>query len=124
MEVTQPEADMVMAASPQVTIAAQVPPTGDRNAGNQGPSPKYSGFDKALQKLGHVMYDPETIKRELKVQGKMDPMDAFAQNNFKDFVINVQEIKVYLAVFAAQSTATMVHTPGAYYFTNQGTAAY
>ena len=39
-------------------------------------------------------------------------------------MINVQEIKVYLAVFAAQSTATMVHTPGAYYSTNQGTAAY
>ncbi len=70
------------------------------------------------------MYDPETIERELKVQGTMDPTDAFAQNNFKDFVINVQEIKVYLAVFAAQSTAKMVHTPGAYYSTNQGTAAY
>jgi hypothetical protein len=59
------------------------------------------------------MYDPETIEREIKVQGTMDPTDAFAQNNFKDFVINVQEIKTYLTVFAARSTATMVHTPGA-----------
>jgi hypothetical protein len=78
VEVTQPEADMVMAISPQVTNAAQVPPTGDRNAGNQGPSPKYSGFNTALKKLGHIMYDPKTIERELKVQGTMDPMDAFA----------------------------------------------
>ncbi len=44
VKVTQPEADMVMATSPQVTNAAQVPPTGDRNAG-KGPSPEYLGFD-------------------------------------------------------------------------------
>ncbi len=39
-------------------------------------------------------------------------------------MVNVQEVKVYLAIFAAQSTVTMVHTPGAYYSTNPGTAAY
>ncbi len=52
VEVTQPEADIVTAASPKVTNKAQVPPTGDRNAGNQGPSPEYSGFNTALKNWG------------------------------------------------------------------------
>ncbi len=43
-EVTQPEADMVMAASPQVTNAAQVPPTGDRNAGKPRTITRVLGF--------------------------------------------------------------------------------
>ena len=74
VQITQPEAEMAAAAPSQATNAVQLPPAVGGNAGNQGQS-EYSGFNTALKKLWHGMYDPDTIERELKVQGTMDSMD-------------------------------------------------
>ena len=72
----------------------------------------YSGINSNLQKLGHTMYDPATIKAELSVQLKGTPGDLASWTAFRNFVVNVQQFRVYLAMLGGQLPVSMIHTPG------------
>jgi hypothetical protein len=85
----------------------------------------YSGIDAALRTLGHTMYDLGAINAELKIQSGMNPADAESQLAFRDFAVNVQKFRVYLAMLGGQpSYVSMIHTPGVYYSINALTSAY
>jgi hypothetical protein len=84
----------------------------------------YSGIDSALKHLGHTMYAPARISAELGVQSGVTPGDAMSRAAFRDFVVNVQQLRVYLAMLGGQAHVTMIHTPGIYYSIAPSTSAY
>jgi hypothetical protein len=84
----------------------------------------YSGLEAALARLGHTMYDAEMIRAELGVQRGVNPGDAASRAAFRDFVLNVQHLCVYLAMLGGQTHVTMIHTPGVYYSISPSTSAY
>ena len=61
------------------------------------------------------MYDPATIQAELVVQLRGTPGDLSNRTSFREFVVNVQEFRVYLAMLGNQTHVSMIHTPGVYY---------
>jgi hypothetical protein len=84
----------------------------------------YSGIDSALQQLGHTMYDPATINAELCVQSGVNLGNAASWTAFRDFVVNIQQFQVYLAMLGGQPHVSMIHTPGVYYSIASSTSAY
>ncbi len=71
----------------------------------------YSGIDSVLQKLGGKMYDPASIQAELAVQLRGTPGDLANRTSFREFAVNVQEFRVYLAMLGNQTHVSMIHTP-------------
>jgi hypothetical protein len=119
------------AAMPPIGIVPQVqmppPPQqwGGGNVGGLAPGgADYSGIKVALQRLRHTMYDPATIDAELGVQSAVVPGDSTSCAGFRDFVANVQQLWVYLAMLRGQAHVTMIHTPGVYYSIKSLTSAY
>jgi hypothetical protein len=86
----------------------------------------YSGIDSVIQKLGGKMYDPASIQAELAVQlrGPGTPGDLANRTSFREFVVNVQEFRVYLAMLGNQTHVSMIHTPGVYYSLASATSTY
>jgi hypothetical protein len=84
----------------------------------------YSGLETALKTLGHTLYSEETIDAELAVQSGVNPGDPASRAAFRDFVVNVQQVRVYLAMLGGQSYVTRIHTPGVYYSIAQSTNTY
>ena len=84
----------------------------------------YSGINSVLRKLGHTMYDPATIEAELSVQLRGTPGDLANQTAFRNFVVNVQQFRVYLAMLGGQTHIPMIHTPGVYYSIASATSTY
>ncbi len=84
----------------------------------------YSGIDSVIQKLGGRMYDPATIQAELTVQLRGTPGDLANRTSFREFVVNVQEFRVYLAMLGNQTHVSMIHTPGVYYSLASPTSTY
>ena len=84
----------------------------------------YSGIGSVLKKLGHTMYDAVTLEAELAVQRGVTPGEATSRQAFKDFVVNVQQFRGYLAMLGGKHVVTMLHTPGAYYSISSATRAY
>jgi hypothetical protein len=70
------------------------------------------------------MYDPETIEAELSVQLRGTPGDMANRTAFRDFVVNVQQFRVYLAMLGCQTHVSMIHTPGVYYSITSATSTY
>ncbi len=72
------------------------------------------------------MYDTNNIEAELAVQQGVGvtPGDATSRQTFKEFVVNVQQFRGYLAMLGGKHMVTMLHTPGVYYSINQSTRAY
>jgi hypothetical protein len=70
------------------------------------------------------MYDPANLEAELAVQRGVTPGDVASRQGFKDFVINVQQIRGYLAMLGGKHNVTMLHTPGAYYSISSATRVY
>ena len=75
----------------------------------------YSGIDSVLKKLGHTMYDPATIDAELAVQSGVNPIEPASRRVFRDFVVNVPQFRVYLAMLGGQQHVSIIHIPGVYY---------
>ena len=94
--------------------------------GGQQPTrdPAYSGIDSVIQKLGRRMYDLVTIQAELAVQLRGTPGDLANRTSFREFVVNVQEFRVYLAMLGNQTHVSMIHTPGVYYSLMSATSTY
>jgi hypothetical protein len=84
----------------------------------------YSGIDAALCTLGHTMYDPGAIDAELAIQSGINPADAASRSAFRDFAVNVQKFRVYIAMLGGQPYVSMIHTPGVYYSIDALTSAY
>ena len=74
-----------------------------------------------LRTLGHTMYDTNNIEAKLAIQRGVTPGDATSRQTFKDFVVNVQQFRGYLAMLGGKHVVTMLHTPGVYYSINQST---
>jgi hypothetical protein len=70
------------------------------------------------------MYNAEMIRAELGVQRGVNPGDAASRAAFRDFIVNVQHLRVYLAMLGGQAHVTMIHTPGVYYSISPSTSAY
>jgi len=70
------------------------------------------------------MYDPGTLEAELAIQRGVNPGDASSRQAFKDFVVNVQQFRGYLAMLGGKHVVTMLHTPGVYYSINPSTRTY
>ena len=70
------------------------------------------------------MYDPVTLEAELAIQRGVTPGEATSRQAFKDFVVNVQHFRRYLAMLGGKHVVTMLHTPGAYYSISSATRAY
>ena len=72
------------------------------------------------------MYDPASIQAELAVQlrGLGTPGDLATWTSFREFVVNVQEFRVYLAMLGNQTHVSMIHTPGVYYSLASATSTY
>jgi hypothetical protein len=107
-------------AAPAVGGGMNPPPPPPQQAGAAGlggaqqppGDAAYSGIDSVHRKLGHTMYDPATIKAELSVQLRGTPGDLANRTAFHDFVVNVQQFWVYLAMLGGQTHISMIHTPG------------
>jgi hypothetical protein len=84
----------------------------------------YSGIDSALKHLGHTVYAPARISAELGMQRGVTLGNATSHAAFRDFVVNIQQLHVYLAMLGEQVHVTMIHTPGAYYCIAPSTSAY
>ena len=84
----------------------------------------YSGIGSVLRTLGHTMYDPGNLKAELAVQKEVTPGDTASRQTFKDFVVNVQQFRGYLAMLGGKHAVTILHTPGVYYLISTFTKAY
>jgi hypothetical protein len=61
------------------------------------------------------MYGPATIDAELGVQSAVIPGDSTLRTGFHNFMANVQQLRIYLAMLGGQLHVTMIHTPGVYY---------
>jgi hypothetical protein len=70
------------------------------------------------------MYNAEMIRAELGVQRGVNPGDAASRAAFRDFIVNVQHLRVYLAMLGGQAHVTMIHTSGVYYSISPSTSAY
>jgi hypothetical protein len=70
------------------------------------------------------MYDPASIQAELAVQLRGTPGDPTNRTSFREFVVNVQEFRVYLAMLGTQTHVSMIHTPGVYYSLASATSTY
>jgi hypothetical protein len=70
------------------------------------------------------MYDPASIQAELAVQLRGTPGDLANRMSFHEFVVNVQEFRVYLAMLGNQTHVYMIHTPGVYYSLASATSTY
>jgi len=70
------------------------------------------------------MYDPDTLKAELAVQRNVTPGDLASRQTFRDFVVNVQQFRGYLAMLGSKHVVTMLHTPGVYYSISTSTKTY
>jgi hypothetical protein len=70
------------------------------------------------------MYDPVTIQAELAIQLRGTPGNLANQTSFREFVVNVQEFRVYLAMLGSQTHVSMIHTPGVYYSLASATSTY
>ncbi len=93
-------------------VAQAQPPGGAAGIGNPPQVPtEYSDLAAALCCLGHSMYDPGTIAAELRLQSKIDGNQA-KRAAFRNFSVNYNQLQVYLALAGAQTTVTMIHTPG------------
>ena len=68
-----------------------------------------------LKKLGHTMYDPATIDAELAVQSGVNSIEPASRRVFRDFVVNVPQFRVYLAMLGGQQHVSIIHIPGVYY---------
>jgi hypothetical protein len=97
---------------------------GTRGGTLPGGDESYSGIGSVLQKLGHTMYDHGTLEAELAIQRGVNPGDASSCQSFKDFVVNVQQFRGYLAILGGKHVVTMLHTPGVYYSINPATRTY
>ena len=84
----------------------------------------YSGINSVLQKLGGKMYNPASIQAELAMQLRGTPGDLANRTSFREFVVNVQEFRVYLAMLGNQTHVSMIHTPSMYYFLVSATSTY
>jgi hypothetical protein len=71
-----------------------------------------------------MMYDPATIDAEFRVQRAAVLGDSTSCAGFCNFVANVQQLRVYLAMLGGQAHMTMIHTPGVYYSIKLLTSAY
>ena len=102
------------------------PPQQAGMGGGQQPTREaaYSGIDSVLQKLGGKMYNPASIQAELAVQLRGTPGDPTNRTSFREFVVNVQEFWVYLAMLGNQTHVSMIHTPGVYYSLASATSTY
>ena len=89
-----------------------------------GEEAAYSGIDSVLQKLGGKMYDPASIQAELALQLRGTPGDPTNRTSFREFVVNVQDFRVYLAMLGNQTHVSMIHTPGVYYSLASATSTY
>jgi hypothetical protein len=89
---------------------------GVNGGGQQAPGiVAYSRIDSALHQSGHTMYDPVTNNAKLSVQSGVNPGDVASQMGFQDFVVNIQQFSIYLAMLRGQPYVSMIHTPGVYY---------
>ena len=70
------------------------------------------------------MYDPATIQAELDLQLRGTPGDLANRTSFREFVVNVQEFRVYLAMLGSQTQVSMIHAPGVYYSLASTTSTY
>jgi hypothetical protein len=70
------------------------------------------------------MYDPASIQAELAVQLRGTPGDPTNRTSFREFVVNVQDFRVYLAMLGNQTHVSMIHTPGVYYSLASATSTY
>jgi hypothetical protein len=70
------------------------------------------------------MYYQVTINLELTAQSKINPGNATSCTSFRDFVVHVQQFRVYLVMLGGQPHVTMIHTPGVFYSINLGTITY
>jgi len=70
------------------------------------------------------MYDPASIQAELAVQLRGTPGDLANRTSFREFVVNVQEFRVYLAMLGTQTHVSMMYTPGMYYSLASVTSTY
>ena len=84
----------------------------------------YSGIDSVLHKLGHTMYDPATIFAELAMQSGVTPGEFTSWRAFCDFVRNVPQFQVYLAMLGGQQNVSMIHTSRVYYSIASATAPF
>ena len=102
------------------------PPQQAGMGGGQQPTgdSAYSGIDSVIQKLGGKMYDLASIQAELAVQLRGTPGDLANRTPFREFVVNVQEFRVYLAMLGNQTHVSMIHTPGVYYSLASATSTY
>jgi len=102
------------------------PPQQGGMGGGQQPTgdPAYSGIDSVIQKLGGRMYDPATIHAKLAVQLRGTPGDLANRTSFRKFVVNVQELRVYLAMLGNQTHVSMIHPPAVYYCLVSATSTY
>jgi hypothetical protein len=64
------------------------------------------------------------ISAKLGMQRGVIPGDAMSRAAFRNFVVNVQHLCVYLAMLGEQVHVTMIHTPGVYYSIVPSTSAY
>ena len=116
-------------APPGVGGGVNPPPPPPQQAGmGGGQQPTgdaaYSGIDSVIQKLGFTTYDPATIEAKLAVQLRGTPGDLANRTAFREFVVNVQELRVYLAMLGSQTHVSMIHTPGVYYSLASATSTY
>ena len=65
-----------------------------------------------------------TIEAELSVQLRGTPGDLANWMAFRDFVVNVQQFWMYLAMLGGQTHVSMIHTPGVYYSIASATSTY
>ena len=124
-----PTAGDIPPAPPGVGGGMNPPPPPPQQAGmEEGQQPTgesaYSGIDSVIQKLGGKMYDPASIQAELAVQLRGTPGDLANRTSFREFVVNVQEFRVYLAMLGNQTHVSMIHTPGVYYSLASATSTY
>jgi hypothetical protein len=70
-----------------------------------------------------MMYDPATIDAELGVQSAVILGDSMWHTGFHNFMANVQQLRVYLAMLGGQLHMTMIHTPGVSYSIKLSTSA-
>ena len=70
------------------------------------------------------MYDRVTIQAELAIQLRGTPGNPANRMSFREFMVNVQEFRVYLAMLGSQTHVSMIHTPGVYYSLASATSTY
>ena len=76
----------------------------------------------AMMMMSQAQDRDERLEESMQLRGA--PGNLTNRTVFRDFVVNVQQFRLYLVMLGDQTHVSMIHTPGVYYSITSTTSTY